>query len=260
MDILSDEECENLMKSVNGCTKVLATSISAHGIDSQVSSSDIESTQSHVMLSYNFSTRDLVRELKNNLNKAGFPTWMDEESLVPGSLLDTLETAVRNAILIIICFSAGYKRSPFCRMEAEYALKLKKRIVYVRAERGYVPDGWLAFLMGQSLYYDLSAAPEKVAKLIKDVRALCEEVQVPSGPASAGGHGTELPPGRLEQKVVSHLKELHAHSVDAVVPKETCMNWTGEQVQDWLKQKELHFLLDSYAFQVSFASELSVKL
>ena len=44
--------------------------------------------------------------------------------------------------------------------EAEYAFNMQKRIVALRLEPGYKPDGWLGPLCRNNLFYDFSA-PEK---------------------------------------------------------------------------------------------------
>lgn len=40
--------------------------------------------------------------------------------------------------------------------EAEYSFKLKKKIVPLKLEEGYEPDGWLGFIAGANLYYEFS--------------------------------------------------------------------------------------------------------
>ena len=44
--------------------------------------------------------------------------------------------------------------------EAEYAFNTRKRIVAVRLQADYMPDGWLGQLCRSNLFYDFSA-PEK---------------------------------------------------------------------------------------------------
>jgi len=45
-------------------------------------------------------------------------------------------------------------------IEAEYAFNTRKRIVAVRLQADYMPDGWLGPLCRNNLFYDFSA-PEK---------------------------------------------------------------------------------------------------
>ena len=41
-------------------------------------------------------------------------------------------------------------------VEASYAWKLKKPIIYVRMQPDFYADGWLGFILGNSLYIDMS--------------------------------------------------------------------------------------------------------
>ena len=70
--------------------------------------------------------------------------------------VDAMAEAVENAAVFVLCFSEYYKASPNCRAEAMYAFRLKKNIVPVRVQERYIPDGWLGFLIGTELYYDIS--------------------------------------------------------------------------------------------------------
>ncbi len=42
--------------------------------------------------------------------------------------------AVENASVVVICLSATYKESANCRAEAEYAFKLGKPLMFLKAE------------------------------------------------------------------------------------------------------------------------------
>ena len=41
--------------------------------------------------------------------------------------------------------------------EAEYAYKLRKCVVPLRLEPGYVPNGWLGIIVGTRLYFDFTS-------------------------------------------------------------------------------------------------------
>ena len=41
-------------------------------------------------------------------------------------------------------------------LEAEYMYRLRKDIIPLVLEPGYVPDGWLGILIGTKLFFDLS--------------------------------------------------------------------------------------------------------
>ena len=51
--------------------------------------------------------------------------------------------AVENSAAVLVCMSAKYKDSPYCRMEAGYAYKLNKPLIPIRVQPKYEPDGWL---------------------------------------------------------------------------------------------------------------------
>lgn len=58
--------------------------------------------------------------------------------------------------------------------EAQYAYHEKKPILFLRAQRGYVPDGWLGFMMGTRLYIDISGKYPFEDKFIE----LCKRIDV----------------------------------------------------------------------------------
>jgi len=49
--------------------------------------------------------------------------------------------------------SSAYKDSQACRTEAEYAYRLKKKLIFVAAEDSYTAKGWLGALLGNNFYY-----------------------------------------------------------------------------------------------------------
>ena len=237
----------NLMKkSIAGCLKIL-TVTSAQASHTK---SATPGPSGHVMLSYNWSTKELVREIKKELNSQGFKTWIDDENIDPGSLIDSMEGGVSNAQTILICYSEGYKRSANCRMEAEYALKQKKPLLFVNAEKDYKPDGWLSFIMGQSLYYDLAGKPGVMEQLIKHVRKIFEGKEValesakdrnnPSAKAERAEGKSKNSPTNLSQSAKQ----------DAKKEEPSFLKWTEEKVQDWLKIKKLDFLLEMYCIEI----------
>jgi len=63
-------------------------------------------------------------------------------------------------------------------LEAEYAFNTQKRIVAVRLEAGYKPDGWLGPLTRNNLFYDFSA-PEKFNDEWSKLHAKLTELKQP---------------------------------------------------------------------------------
>jgi hypothetical protein len=56
--------------------------------------------------------------------------------------------------------------------EAEYAFQLRKRVIPLKMERGYIPDGWLGFIVGAKLFYEFSPKypfEDKMKALLREV-------------------------------------------------------------------------------------------
>ena len=52
--------------------------------------------------------------------------------------------------------SEQYRKSNYCRAEAQYAFQKQLHIVPILLQKHYKPDGWLAFLVGSVLYVDFT--------------------------------------------------------------------------------------------------------
>ena len=123
--------------------------------------------QQHVMLSYNWSHKLEVLEVRKALGENSLPVWIDVESMGE-NIVDGMVAAVGGAAVVVIFVSQYYMRSAHCRYEAEYAIvTLKKPIIFVLIEEGYTPEGWLALLMGSSLYLDLPQLSSRVSQISK---------------------------------------------------------------------------------------------
>jgi len=73
-----------------------------------------------------------------------------------GATVDAMAAAVESAAVVVICLSPAYKESANCRLEAQYALQLKKPIVPLMMVDSYQPDGWLGLILGSMLWFDVS--------------------------------------------------------------------------------------------------------
>ena len=199
--------------------------------------------KSHVMLSYNMESKPLVRKLNAQLKTAGFTTWI-EDDIESGSLIDALEGAVSNSAVVLVCYSAGYQRSANCRSEAEYTFR-SKAMLFVRVERDYRADGWLKFIMGQAIYYDLVSDPSIIEQLIRHIRQLYDGKDTADG-SEALARGEYSDSRRAVLSRNGHPLETAGSSAAATPQKELeCSSWTVEQVQNWVQEKGLKFLLES---------------
>ena len=174
-------------------------------------------------------------------------------------MIDALEGAVSKSALVLVCYSDGYKRSANCRSEAEYAFR-KKPMLFVRVEEGYRADGWLAFMMGQALYYDLAKNPSVSAVLIKHVKQLYEGKEITDAPTAAPAAGPAPPAAASKGHSVAA-----APSAAAAAPQKEleCNKWTVQQVEKWVQEKGLKFLLESYvsrALEIYFFPSFSAQI
>ncbi|KAJ8322282.1 LOW QUALITY PROTEIN: hypothetical protein KUTeg_000753 [Tegillarca granosa] len=107
----------------------------------------------HLMISYNHADKKLIMYIRDYLRKAGYKVWLDVDDMA-GSTLQAMASAVEEAEIVLICYSRKYKDSDNCRAEAEYAFQQRKKIVPLKMEYGYKPDGWLGIIIGSKIYHD----------------------------------------------------------------------------------------------------------
>ncbi len=62
--------------------------------------------------------------------------------------------AIENAEFVLLCMSDAYKQSPFCEMEASYAVKRRCHIIPLVMTPNYKADGWLGVLTSALIYVD----------------------------------------------------------------------------------------------------------
>ena len=125
--------------------------------------------EKHVMISYSWKNQPEILRVREYLAEKPVPVWIDLESL-KGNVVDGIVTGIQGAACVLIFISESNMKSAICRFEAEYAIvSLKKPVTFVLMEKDYKPEGWLAFLMGSSLYIDLTSERKWVEGLEKIV-------------------------------------------------------------------------------------------
>ena len=200
----------------------------------------------HVMLSYNHSTQPIVKNLNAKLKVSGIKTWVDFDDMTSESLNIAMAEAVENSYAVIICYSLGYNRSVHCRKEAEYAADIRnKPIFYVKAEK-YEPDGWLGILKANAYHYDLTK-PEKLEiqteKLIGEIKHL--EMPIKKEQHEEALKAEHIQPLK-ETLLPMEDSRTHRDTVDSTKNADFWMNWTENDVQNWLLLANLPFLQKRY--------------
>ncbi len=110
----------------------------------------------HIMISYNTASRESCLKIKEQLEESGFKVWIDVNDL-HGSSFDAMAKAVENSILVLVCITEKYRQSINCQAEAEYAFRLKKKIIPVILEKGYENvKGWLGLIIGDKIFVNFT--------------------------------------------------------------------------------------------------------
>ena len=104
-------------------------------------SSSNQNNDLQIMISYNHKYKDYCKKLNEELKKLGYKTWIDLEKM-SSNIIDGMANAVETSKVILVCYSTEYKESSNCRAELEYAFSNGKRLVPVRMQEKYPPDGW----------------------------------------------------------------------------------------------------------------------
>ncbi|CAM4984213.1 unnamed protein product [Rotaria socialis] len=186
-----------------------------------------------IMISYSHKEKVLCKQIYEELIKAGYRVWIDFDQM-HGNVMDAMAQAIEQSNTVIMCMSEQYRKSNYCRAEAQYAFQRERKIVPILLQKQYKPDGWLLFIIGQLLYvdfnkYEFSRAMQMLHNELK-VELMVETRAAPVRPKedSVVAHSTTYisPPKVLRSSIVS----------------ENILDWTQSQVQNWLLEHNLRQL------------------
>lgn len=167
----------------------------------------------HIMFSYCWGDKETVLKIHQVIEEEGYPTWIDVKEMNKyANLLEGMAKAVEESFAILICFSEKYKNSQNCRTEADYAYARQKKIVPLKMQRGYKPDGWLGALIGAKLYIEFSPHYPFEAQM-QQLRNQLKEAEEPPSPSPY--------PDTPKSKQVP-VKQ-----------------WTKEQIDCWISENKL---------------------
>jgi tetratricopeptide (TPR) repeat protein len=76
----------------------------------------------HIFISYKHSDALYARVLMNELEKAGFEYWWDENIPLGGNWSDTIDTSIREALAVIVLMSPEAQKSEYVTYEWSFAL------------------------------------------------------------------------------------------------------------------------------------------
>ncbi len=122
--------------------------------------------------------------------------------------------AVENSSVFLMCVSEKYYMSPNCRLEAEYATRLRKPIVPLLMQADYMPTGWLGIIMGDKIYYKFSSMPQRT--FLDSLESMLKEIK------------------RYVRAVSSGTKSVDSKSRDVAAE-----NWLNSDVKNWIESLNL---------------------
>jgi hypothetical protein len=120
---------------------------------SPTSTSTFAKKQYDIMISYSHNDKELCHRILDILERDQLRVWVDSR-LMHGATFDAMAKAIENAEFVLVCMSDTYKQSPFCEMEASYAVKRRCRIIPLVMTPNYKADGWLGVLTSALIYID----------------------------------------------------------------------------------------------------------
>jgi hypothetical protein len=214
-----------------------------HSLDSEVMEKNTDLApkckddrgQKHIMVSYSWKQKSLVKSLVSDLQKKGFVVWRDEEGSVyapsiQGNTAEAMAKAIETSFCVIICVSREYCLSANCRQEASYAWEFKRRgeieIIYVMMDENYTTlsspnriTGWLGFFVGQDLWYpswDLASCQSTAEKIVTILSMATIEMSRKPPESESTDTAPKCHPSWTSAACESNITDLRSWSVDQV--------------------------------------------
>eukprot|EP00041_Stephanoeca_diplocostata_P039050 m.1582816 g.1582816 ORF g.1582816 m.1582816 type:complete len:650 (+) comp25318_c0_seq40:2335-4284(+) len=133
-----------------------------------------------VMISYSWANQREVLRIRKALGDRGYRVWIDVEQMA-GSTVDAMAAAVETSRVMLYVVSPEYKESVVCRMEANYALELRRQMIPLKMDAAYSPKGWLGIMLGTQLWFGFVRSVLSSNEAFEKVMdALCARIGPPS--------------------------------------------------------------------------------
>ncbi|XP_067946747.1 uncharacterized protein [Watersipora subatra] len=115
----------------------------------------------HIVFSYHNSVYQDVKDLRMRLKRERYRVWFQAEQIGTANVADPTKAektakAIDGAAVVVPVLTEEYEHDIDCKKEIQYADRLKKTLIPVRMQKKYRPDGWLAFLLGNTLFHDMA--------------------------------------------------------------------------------------------------------
>ena len=109
-----------------------------------------------IMISYQRDDQNICEKIYERLTtENNFRVWFDEQDLY-GPIMTRMAEGIEKSEFVLILLSERYQKSPYCRSEAIYADKCKRRIIPLKLYSHFRPSSWLGMTVADLLYIDFS--------------------------------------------------------------------------------------------------------
>jgi hypothetical protein len=196
--------------SSNDSSKEKAASHTVFSIDKTPVTGDFSK---HVLLSYVWSSTDLVKKFDEVLQANKINVWVDYRCM--GTSIDkSIEDAITNAYIMICFISTKYQQSGLCRREHEALCKRNIPVLYLVAEKDYEPGDWLGFVIQRTPVlgifdsHDLATLQANLPEILKHISDQTRLQYVRSLPNTSDEDEDVPYQNRLLQEKVASLQSL----------------------------------------------------
>lgn len=161
---LSFSYCEKIKENTTLCELIYKLKDNEHGDVSsnasgiewelnknQIDYDDTEHRTKHIMISYSWKQKSVVKDIVVKLKEYGFKLWFDESDMAD-ELCVAMAHAIQNAEVFLLFASRTYQESANCKSEATYARERHVKIIPIILEEDWKPDNWLGFIMSDKYY------------------------------------------------------------------------------------------------------------
>ncbi|CAF5114388.1 unnamed protein product, partial [Rotaria sp. Silwood1] len=112
-------------------------------------------SKQRLMISYNWDNQAICKKIYDRLRSDGYTIWFDVQNM-HGCIYTAMAKAVEQSEIVLFGMTEKYRQSDNCRKELTYACKKRKRLIPLRLQEKYDPDGWLGLISAELLYIDFT--------------------------------------------------------------------------------------------------------
>jgi hypothetical protein len=133
----------------------------------------------HVMLSYQWNSQELVKQVADMLKKRNIPIWFDIGGDMKGNINAAMANGVEKAGIVLSFNTGAYSKSVNCQKELTYASQLKKQIIPVLLENDQAFNStWLGMIiasLNKINMQDQNQFDQSFDHLVRHVDAILQE-------------------------------------------------------------------------------------